>query len=294
MVAEPLVSRLARVEAQELAPENSPPGIIDTNIHLFDWPFRKLKYATTSALVAKLKKHRIDEAWAGSFEAVLHKNLDGANARLAAECRNCREITLRPFGSVCPIWPGWEEDLRRCHEAHQMRGIRLYPAYHQYRLDSPEFRELLQGTAARGLVVQLVVDLEDSRVHHPALQLEPVDTRPLAAALQAAPNARVQILNGNAALSQPGIGDLLATNCVTFDIANFEGSGAVGRLLAGDHWSIKTQLRSANLMFGSHTPYFPLEASLLRLFESPLELEQLTSIMNSRSRQWLLEAAAAR
>ena len=24
---------------------DSPPDIIDTNVHLFDWPFRKLKYA---------------------------------------------------------------------------------------------------------------------------------------------------------------------------------------------------------------------------------------------------------
>ena len=31
------------------------PGIVDTNINLFDWPFRKLKYRETEALVAKLK-----------------------------------------------------------------------------------------------------------------------------------------------------------------------------------------------------------------------------------------------
>ena len=31
---------------------DSPPDIIDTNVHLFDWPFRKLKYAGAKALVA--------------------------------------------------------------------------------------------------------------------------------------------------------------------------------------------------------------------------------------------------
>src|SRR5687768_5395640 len=34
------------------------PGIVDTNVSLFQWPFRKLKYSDTAALVAKLKKHR--------------------------------------------------------------------------------------------------------------------------------------------------------------------------------------------------------------------------------------------
>lgn len=63
------------------------PGIVDTNVHLFDWPFRKLKYASTDALLAKLRKHRIEQAWAGSYEAVFHKDISGVNMRLAAECR---------------------------------------------------------------------------------------------------------------------------------------------------------------------------------------------------------------
>src|SRR5688572_15026184 len=68
-------------------PRLEAPGIVDTNINLFDWPFRKLKYRDTASLVAKLKKHRIIEAWAGSFEALLHKNITGVNERLTRECR---------------------------------------------------------------------------------------------------------------------------------------------------------------------------------------------------------------
>ena len=49
------------------------PDIIDTNVHLFDWPFRKLKYAGAKALVAKLRRHRITQAWAGSYGGLLHK-----------------------------------------------------------------------------------------------------------------------------------------------------------------------------------------------------------------------------
>src|SRR5262245_41390303 len=55
------------------------PGIIDTNVNLFNWPFRALKYRDTKALVAKLKRHRIVEAWAGSFEALLSKDMSGVN-----------------------------------------------------------------------------------------------------------------------------------------------------------------------------------------------------------------------
>src|SRR5215472_476187 len=124
------------------------PELIDSNVHLFQWPFRELKYDRTEALVRKLRRHRIKEAWAGTFEAVLHKQLDAANRRLADECRERGGGLLIPIGSVNPVWPDWEEDLRRCHERYRMPGIRLYPAYHGYGLDHPELLRLL-ATAAR-------------------------------------------------------------------------------------------------------------------------------------------------
>src|SRR5688572_30362120 len=83
-----LASESVGAQASTSSGASAAPGIVDTNINLFDWPFRKLKYSETPALVAKLKKHRVVEAWAGSFEALLHKNLSGVNERLAAECRD--------------------------------------------------------------------------------------------------------------------------------------------------------------------------------------------------------------
>src|SRR5262245_32684505 len=79
--------RLSSAEPGATTASSTPPGIIDTNINLFDWPFRALKYRNTNALVAKLRKHRVVEAWAGSFEALLAKDMHGVNTRLAAECR---------------------------------------------------------------------------------------------------------------------------------------------------------------------------------------------------------------
>ena len=150
------------------------PGIIDTNVNLFDWPFRALKYRDTKALVAKLKKHRIIEAWAGSFEALLSKDMNGVNARLAAECRQHGPGFLIPFGSVNLAWPDWEEDVRRCHEVHKMPGLRIYPGYQPFDLDHPGMESLVKMTAERGLILQVVFGMEDPRVHHPIINVGPV------------------------------------------------------------------------------------------------------------------------
>jgi len=263
-----------------------PPGIIDTNLHLFDWPFRSLKYRRTADLVVKLRSHRVIQAWAGSFEALLHKNLDAANARLADECRANGEGMLLPFGSVNPVWPDWEEDLRRCHEAYKMPGIRLYPNYHNYRLDQPEVVQLLRRATERGMLVQIAIEMEDERVHHPIITVPPVDAAPLAAAWKQVPGTRLQLLNGVTALRGNASG-LLPETKIVFDIANLEGTGAVGRLIEGKHWSIRSQVPLERLLFGSHAPFFPCEAAVLRLFESPLEREQLLAIMHENARRLL-------
>ena len=127
----------------------SNPGIIDTNVNLFKWPFRRMKYGETRSLVAKLRHHRITKAWAGNFEALFSKSINEVNARLAEECRVNGEGILIPFGTVNPAWPDWEEDLRRCHEVHRMPGIRLYPAYQTFDLNHIEFPRLMSQATDR-------------------------------------------------------------------------------------------------------------------------------------------------
>src|SRR5688572_25031298 len=82
-------------------------SLVDTNVHLFEWPFRRLKYARTAALAEKLRRHGVQQAWAGTFEGLLSKDLGGVNHRLAEECRKEGNGMFIPFGSVNPMWPDW-------------------------------------------------------------------------------------------------------------------------------------------------------------------------------------------
>ncbi len=273
------------VRADEPAPDQAPAGpeIIDCNVHLFEWPFRKLKYDRTEALIAKLRKHRITKAWAGSFDAVFHKQLDPLNKRLAEECQTRGAGMLAPIGSVNPAWPDWEEDLKRCHEQYKMPGIRLYPAYHGYALDHAEFVKLLGESARRGLLVQIVLRLEDERVHHQAITIPAVDVSPLPDLLTKVPQAKVQLINSAGPLLGNNVAALVRDTNVTFDIAATEGNGGVGKLIEGANYSYKGAIPVERLVFGSHAPFFPCESALLKLFESPLTIEQLEKLMHTNA-----------
>ena len=263
------------------------PEIIDSNVHLFQWPFRRLKYDRTEALVRKLRRHRIAQAWAGSFESVLHKQLDGANRRLADECRERGGGLLIPIGSVNPIWPDWDEDLRRCHEQYQMRGIRLYPAYHGYALDHPEVLRLLASAARRGLLVQIVIRMEDERVHHPSV-IAPRGER-VAAIRDSGQGTGSQgaATQRRHRLPQRRVRALIEQTRTMFDIAALEGDGGIGRLIDGTHPTYRGTFPWTGWWLVRMPPFFPCESALLKLFESPLDRQQLDKIMFANARTLL-------
>lgn len=273
-------------------PGRAAPGLIDTNVNLFDWPFRRLKYREPAALVAKLRKHGVVEAWAGSFEALLSKNVDSVNSRLAEECRRHAGF-FRPMGTVVPAWADWEEDLRRCHEVYKMPGIRLYPGYQGYGVDHPNFVPLLQAAGERGLLVQIALGMEDSRVHHPVTFVRSVHAPTLTAAVKKVPGTGVQLLYAaGEALSPPARTALAKETHVLFDISRFESVGVLWRMLGGgDHLNDRdfepSRVPLDRILFGSHAPYFPLETALLKLFESPLALPQFQAIAEGNARRIL-------
>lgn len=279
---------LSAPAATAAAAAGSSPGIVDTNINLFQWPFRRLKYSDTAALVAKLKKHRIIEAWAGSFEALLQKDMNGVNERLARECRERGVGLLKPFGSVNLAWPDWEEDVRRCHEVFRMPGIRIYPGYQPFDLAHPGFKRLLAVTRERGLLLQIAFGMEDSRVHHPTLQLVPVTVGPLLDALKAEPKAKVQLLHFVGRPLGADLRQLMTQTSATIDFSRWEGNGAVGKLTGTAPGSKGTPpVPIDRVLFGSHAPFFPVETAILKLIESPFDQAQLLAMMQGNARRLL-------
>jgi predicted TIM-barrel fold metal-dependent hydrolase len=252
--------------------------IVDTNVTLSQWPFRRLPLDETSNLVSKLYEHQVIQAWAGSFDALLHKNIGAANARLAEECRKHGRGILVPFGSVNPRLPGWEEELGRCQHQHRMPGIRLYPNYHQYRLDAPAFAKLLDLASDAGLIVQVVISMEDERTQHPLVQVPAVDIKPMLALMEKRPPARIVLLNWFRGIKGELLKNLAASGQVLLDIATVEGVGGVG--------SVLDQIPARSLAFGSHAPFFYFEAAYLKLRESQLDDHQSWDICAGNARRF--------
>lgn len=254
--------------------------MIDVNVTLHRWPFRRVYGDDPATLVRSLREKGVTQAWAGSFDGLLHHDLSSADARLAADCREHGAGLLLPFGSVNPKLPDWQEDLRRCHEVHRMIGIRLHPNYHGYTLADALCRELLESAARRKLLVQIAVAMEDERTQHPLMRVPPVDVRPLPALVKQFPGLRIVLLNAG---RTPHARELAAAG-VSFDIAMVEGVGCVAKLAS--------EVSSQRVLFGSHSPFFYFESATLKMKEAGLPDADSRAISEGNARR-LMDSAHA-
>jgi predicted TIM-barrel fold metal-dependent hydrolase len=247
--------------------------IVDVNVSLSRWPFRRVPCDEPSRLVEKLRQYGVGQAWTGTLDGLFHRDLGAANARLAEECRRYGPGLLVPFGSVNPMLPDWREDVRRCREVHHMPGIRLHPNFHGYHLDEPVFAEVLAEAARHGLLVQLALRMDDVRVQHPLVKVPDVDPAPLAKVLAAVKTKLpLVILNSGRA-----IGALAALPNLYFECAMWESVGCAAALVEA--------VTPQRALFGSHLPLYSLESSLLKLRESALPAAQAAAIECENARR---------
>lgn len=235
--------------------------MIDSHVYLSRWPFRRLPDDETPGLLARLRENGVAQAWTGSFDGLLHRDVTGVNDRLAADCRDHGDGRLIPFGSINPMLPGWQDDLKRCVAEHDMPGIRLHPNYHGYRLDEAVFAELLDRAGESSLIVQLVVRMEDDRTQHPLVRVPATDLAPLTELLASRPELRV-VLSGAIRSATDATLAKLTKSQVYFDIVTLEGIAALQRLLK--------IFPHERLLLGSMFPLLYLESAVLKLRESQI------------------------
>lgn len=263
------VIRADVASAAESRPQ--PARIADSNVTLFQWPFRRLPLDEVPALLGKYETLGITEAWACSFEAILHRDIGGVNERLAAACR--LHLPLVPVGAVNPTLPDWEQDLRRCSSRFNMPGIRLYPNYHGYGLGDPRVVELVKRAATAGLFIQIAVAMEDTRTQHVLVQVPDVDLTPLVPLAKSHPAARIQILNYRP--RGPIVAELGKIDNVFMDTARVDATDGVAALIRS--------FSASRVLFGTHAPFLIPDASLIRVHESDLADAQLQALMSTNA-----------
>jgi len=171
--------------------------LLDINAYVGHWPFKQLKYNTCAALVDRMDQFGVDISVISNLHGVFYKNTQSANEELFEEIRSEKRFNKRliPFAIINPIYAGWQDDFKISIEKMGMRGVRLYPLYHDYELTDPACIELVKMARDRNLPVALTLRIVDSR-QRSWMDLEKEwALKDIVSIIREVPDARYWILN---------------------------------------------------------------------------------------------------
>ena len=139
--------------------------LLDINAYVGHWPFKQLKYNTCGMLLDRMNKFGVDVSVISNMNGIFYKNTQSANEELYDEIKSENRFHDRfiPFAVINPIYAGWRDDLEDCITRMGMKGIRLFPKYHDYELTDPSLIELVKRVRDHGLPVALDIRMVDSR-----------------------------------------------------------------------------------------------------------------------------------
>jgi hypothetical protein len=169
-------------------------AIIDCNTFIGNWAFRRLRRNTAAGLLEMMDSFGIERACVASADAILYEDCQAGNEKLYEETRGA-EDRFWLYATLNPAYPGWERDLGRCADLG-FRALRLYPYYHNYRLESREAQTVVRAAAEAGLPVSVPVRVVDVRQRHWMDTTQNLDPLELVRLAETCPNATYILTEG--------------------------------------------------------------------------------------------------
>lgn len=255
------------------APRPGPGGLIDANSFLGDWPARRLNGSPPPArdelvvqrlrLMEKLAIHR---AAVALLDGVLLKDANVANAELHRLIAGHLDRFF-PVYTLNPTFPDSAEQLERCRLDYGLApgtgAVRLHPSFQRYALEDARLAAALRETQRLDIPVVLTLQLEDSRIHHPSIQVPNPDPVAVADLVNRWPEVR-WVLAGGRYREVEAIGSRLWRDARAWlDIARVQGPMDCIRAL-------RDAIGTGRLLFGTNLPFILAESPIMELGDARL------------------------
>lgn len=240
--------------------------LIDINAYVGHWPFMQLKYNNCASLVERMNKFGVDTSVISNLNGIFYKNTQSGNRELYNELNTLGQNKKRfiPFAVINPIYAGWQYDLEESVKKFGMKGVRVYPQYHDYEITDPSLIELVKKARDMDLPVAFTYKMVDSRqrswmdIDYVAYTPKPEWTlKNIFPIIKAVPDAKYMILN--------------VTNSMQLDEADaalFRKARVLmdtsGRTLNDLGGLLKTQ-GTERFAFGTHSPILDYLTGMLRI-----------------------------
>ena len=233
--------------------------MIDVNAYLGHFAFRQLRHNTAQGLIALMDRKEIQKAVVSSAASIAYRNSHAGNEEVYAEVKG-HTGRLIPFAVLNPVYAGWRDDLAICQEQFGMKGLRLYPRWHQYQLTDRAAIELVRAAAQRKMAVSIPLRVEDRRQGSWLVDIPDVTHDEIAGLIRAVPEAQFILMNGSgfagSVLGRKNNG--LPSNYV-IDIALMHSE------LRNEVGALVNNLGEDRVVFGTGMPFHYVDAALAKV-----------------------------
>jgi predicted TIM-barrel fold metal-dependent hydrolase len=222
-----------------------------------------------------MNKFAVDISVISNLNGIFYKNTQSANEELYDELRSDKRFKDRfvPFAIINPIYAGWKDDFEISVNKMGMKGLRLFPQYHDYEITDPRLVELVKMARDKGIPVSFDIRMVDSRqrswIDIPVFQPKEIkydiitlewQLKNIIPLIRAVPDAKYIIVNlaNVRKLSDEDLSVIKKAN-VVFDTS--------GREIRADN-TLGVMLRTYGIdkfAFGSHSPILDYLAGRLRV-----------------------------
>ncbi|MDQ8198021.1 amidohydrolase family protein [Pelagicoccus enzymogenes] len=246
---------------------------IDSNLSIGRWPFASLPQRSPQQLTTHLQKHQIQTGLVSHLETLFLADPDPANRELLSACKRIPELV--PVPALNLALPNWLASLESYRTAAEIKAVKLYPNFHNFRLTSRACTELVQHLQTEKIRLIVNVRVQDERHQYHGLKIRGVPTQQLRRLAQRFPDFKI-LCTG---LYRPEILEL-APDCpnLNFDLSFADWHELLSGLLE--------TISPDRLFFGSHTPLMVTGANTYKLQSSTISQSLKTQIARGNAQRF--------
>ncbi len=261
--------------------------LIDINAYIGHWPFRQLKGNTLNSMIERMDGFGVDKAIVSNINGIFYKATDFANEELYEAIQSNRAFQERiiPFAVLNPALPWWKRAIEECQDMG-MKGIRLYPLYHEYKLTDRKCIELVEAARDYNMPVAIPQRMIDTRQRSWLDVSEQLNYDDIANLVREVPDAKYMMLDTRHRASSEAE-EILKEADILFDSTRASGTPIPGLNGASFHY-LRDTFGPDKIAFGTGTPFIDYCSPFIRaaVFEEADE-QTMQMIWSGNARRML-------
>lgn len=248
----------------------------DLNCMIGHWPFRKLRHNTLEEIQKIHGKNGITGGCISSLDSILYNDPYEGDEDMAGIIKGTDYIHIQ---SVNPVLSFTVADIKRGIEMFGIKGVKIYPCYHQYNLDTPELEPVCEYLRDQNIPLFVQLRMEDYRADYVMLQKQ-LGVKDIEVLLKKYPDNKIVLLT-------PRLHEIKALASMLKESKNvlMDTSGLKDGLYSVE--SVVDAIGPDKLAYGSLYPLFCLKSTLMLVEEAKLDQEIKQKILWENAKNFL-------